>query len=162
MTAGDPVITGRRPKGAKTRLEKNGNAGLTLNDRGFTLIGLMITTAIMAVLVSIAVPPIGNTIRSVRLQSSTSDLAGDLAMARIEALKRNRVVIVTLTSETEYEIEFVGTRKLGNGAAFIEGPDTIQFAPFGPMLTGPAQFVVGLGNDTRTLSLAASGLLVSD
>ena len=162
MTSTDSVGKARRPKGARKRLERDGNAALAPNDRGFTLMGLMITTAIIAVLVSIAVPPIGNTIRSVRLQSSTSDLAGDLAMARIEALKRNRVVVVTFTSATEYEIEFVGTRRLENGAAFLEGPDTIRFAPFGPMLTGPAQFVVGLGNDTRTLSLSASGLLLSD
>ena len=77
-------------------------------------------------------------------------------------MKRNQVVDVTLTSETEYEIEFVGVRKLENGAAFLEGPDLVQFAPFGPMLTGPAEFVLGLGGDTRTVSLAASGLPVSD
>ncbi len=161
MTTADSVSNARRPKGAKKRLERD-NAGLTLDGRGFTLMGMIIAVAIILVLLSIALPPIGNTIRSVRLESSTSDLAGDLAMARIEAMKRNRVVDVTFTSETEYEIEFVGTRKLENGATFLEGPDVIQFAPFGPMLTGPAQFVVGLGGDTRTLSLSASGLLLSD
>jgi hypothetical protein len=107
-------------------------------------------------------PPIGNTIRSVRLGATSSTLAGDLARARIEALKRNQVVDVTLTSATEYEIEFVGVRTLENGATFLEGPALIQFAPFGPMLTGPAEFVVGLGGDTRTVSLSASGLPVSD
>ena len=162
MTTADSVSNARRPKGAKKRLERDGNAGFTLDDRGFTLMGMIVAIAIILVLLSIALPPIGNTIRSVRLEATTSDLAGDLARARIEALKRNRVVDVTFTSETEYEIEFVGTRKLENGATFLEGPDVIQFAPFGPMLTGPAQFVVGLGGDTRTISLAASGFTVSD
>ncbi len=132
------------------------------NDRGFTLIDVIITLAITLVLASIALPPIGNTIRSVRLEATTSTLAGDLARARIEALKRNQVVDVTLNSATEYEIEFVGVRTLENGATFLEGPELIQFAPFGPMLTGPAQFVLGLGGDTSTVSLAASGLPVSD
>ena len=132
------------------------------NDRGFSLIDLIIVLAVTLVLASIALPPIGNTIRSVRLDATTSTLAGDLARARIEALKRNQVVDVTLTSETEYEIEFVGVRELENGATFLEGPALIQFAPFGPMLTGPAEFVLGLGNDTRTASLAASGLPISD
>ena len=77
---------------------RNGNAGRTLNDRGFTLIGLIIALSIILVLATIALPPMGNTIRSVRLQATTSDLAGDLARARIEALKRNRVVDFTVTS----------------------------------------------------------------
>ena len=160
MTAADSVSNARRPRGAKKRLEKDDNTGLTPNDRGFTLMGMIVVVAIILVLLSIAMPPIGNTIQSVRLEASTSGLAGDLARARIEALKRNRVVDVTFTSETEYEIEFVGARKLENGATFLEGPDLVQFAPFGPMLTGPAQFVLGLGDDTRTVSLAASGLPV--
>ncbi len=131
------------------------------NDRGFTLIDMIIVLAVTLVLATIALPPIGNTVRSVRLDATASTLAGDLARARIEALKRNQVVDVTLTSETEYEIEFVGVRELENGATFLAGPVLIQFAPFGPMLTGPAEFVLGLGGDTRTVSLAASGLPVS-
>ncbi len=146
MTTSDSVPKARRPN--------------ILNDRGFTIMEVMIVIAIILVLVTIALPPMGNTIRSVRLNAATSDLAGDLARARIEAMKRNRVVDVTFTGEGEYEIEFVGVRKLEHGAAFLVGPGLVQFAPFGPMLTGPAQFVLGLGDDTRTVSLAASGLPV--
>ncbi len=98
MTIGDPAITRRRPKGAKKRLERDSNAGFTLDDRGFTLMGMIVAIAIILVLLSIALPPIGNTIRSVRLEATTSDLAGDLARARIEAMKRNRVVDFTFTS----------------------------------------------------------------
>ncbi len=141
---------------------KNWSKARRLNDRGFTLIDVTIVLAITLVLAHLALPPVGNTIRSVRREATSSSLAGDLSRARIEALKRNQVVDVTITSATEYEIEFVGMRTLENGAAFLEGPELIQFAPFGPMLTGPAEFVVGLGGDTRTVSLAASGLPVSD
>ncbi len=136
--------------------------GHTLNDRGFTLSGLIIALTITLVLANIALPPMGSTIRSVRRQATTSELASHLARARIEAMKRNRVVDVTLISETEYEIEFVGVMKLENGAVFLEGPTLVQFAPFGPMLTGPAQFVLGFGSDTSRVSLTASGLPVFD
>ncbi len=133
-----------------------------LNDRGFTLIDVSIVLAITLVLAHLALPPIGDTIRSVRLEATSSTLAGDLARARIEALKRNQVVDVTLTSATEYEIEFVGVMELENGAVFLEAPSLVQFAPFGPMLTGPAQFVLGFGSDTSSVSLTASGLSVLD
>ena len=136
--------------------------GLTLNDRGFTLNELIIVVGISLVLVSIALPSLGSTIGSVRRQATTTELAADLARARIEAMKRNRVVDVTLISETEYEIEFVGVMELENGAVFLEAPSLVQFAPFGPMLTGPAQFVLGFGSDTSTVALTASGLAVFD
>lgn len=141
---------------------RNSNVSHTLNERGFTLSGVIIALTITLVLASIALPPMGSTIRSVRRQATTSELAGDLARARIEAMKRNRVVDVTIISETEYEIEFVGVRELENGAVFLEAPSLVQFAPFGPMLTGPAQFVLGFGSDTSSVSLTASGLSVLD
>ena len=59
------------------------------NDRGFTLIELMVGLAIVMVMVSLALPPIADTIRSVRLESTASSLAADLGRARIEAMKRN-------------------------------------------------------------------------
>lgn len=90
MRTGDLVSKVGRPEGAKKRVDRNGNAGLTRNDRGFTLIDVIITLAITMVLAHIALPPIGNTIRSVRLGATSSTLAGDLARARIEALKRNQ------------------------------------------------------------------------
>ena len=141
---------------------RNGKAGRTLNDRGFTLIGLIIALVITLVLAGIALPPMGSTIRSVRLRSSASDLAGDLARARIEAIKRNRVVDFTVTSETQYEIEFVGVMTLENGAVFVDAPSLVQFAAFGPLLTGPDEFTIGLGSDTRTVSLTVSGFAVLD
>ena len=133
-----------------------------LNDRGFTIIELIMALALLLVLVSIALPPIAETVRSVRLEASRSGLAADLGRARIEAIKRNRVVDVMLTSETQYEIDFVGVRRLENGVTFLEGPALVRFAPFGPTLTGPAQFVLQLGGETRTVSLTASGLPVFD
>ena len=149
MTVGDHVDNAR-----------NGKAGRTLNDRGFTLIGLIVALVITLVLAGIALPPMGSTIRSVRLRSSTAALAGDLSRARIEAIKRNRVVDFTVTSETQYEIEFVGERTLENGAVFVQAPTLVQFAAFGPLLTGPDEFTIGLGSDTRTVLLTVSGFAV--
>ena len=130
------------------------------NDRGFTLMEVVIGMAILLVLVNFAMPPIARTIRSVRLETTRSSLAADLGRARIEAMKRNQVVDVTIISRTEYDIDFVGVRRLENGVAFEAGPTLVQFAPFGSTLTGPAQFVLVLGGETKTVSFTASGLPV--
>ncbi len=123
---------------------------------------LIMAITIALVLISIALPAIGETVRSVRLEASRSGLAADLGRARIEAMKRNRAVDVVLTSDTQYQIDFVGVRRLENGVVFVEGPALVRFAPFGPTLTGPATFVLELGGETRTVSLTASGLPVFD
>ena len=121
---------------------------------------VLVSVLVITLVASIAMPAIGETVRAVRLSSATSGLAADLGRARLEALKRNSVVEFTLTSSTEYSVEFVGVTTLENGVVFQEGPEVVQFAPFGPTLTGPAEFVLTLGGETRTVSLTASGLPV--
>lgn len=57
--------------------------------RGFTLIELMITIAVAAVLLVIAVPSFTNIINSNRLTTAANEAVGALNLARMEAIKRN-------------------------------------------------------------------------
>jgi len=61
---------------------------------GFTMIELMITLSIVAILVGLAAPSLRETIMSIRITGQTNDLISDLAVARSEAAKRNVPVIV--------------------------------------------------------------------
>lgn len=57
---------------------------------GFTLIELMIALAIAAVLISIAAPSFREAVDNNRVTSSTNEFTATLALAKSEAVKRNR------------------------------------------------------------------------
>lgn len=55
---------------------------------GFTLIELIVTMAIAAIVLTIAVPSFLTTIQNSRLSTQINDLAADISLARSEAIKR--------------------------------------------------------------------------
>ena len=61
---------------------------------GFTLVELMVTVSIAAVLAALAVPSFQQLIASQRMRSASMDMVSDLVLARSEALKRGATVQV--------------------------------------------------------------------
>jgi type IV fimbrial biogenesis protein FimT len=59
---------------------------------GFTVIELLMTMTIAAILLAIAVPSFRGTIASNRLVTQTNDLIGAMNFARSEAITRNRTI----------------------------------------------------------------------
>ncbi|WP_019531166.1 GspH/FimT family pseudopilin [Dasania marina] len=66
---------------------------------GFTLIELMITISIVAILVAIAVPSMQNTLEKNSVSTSLSEFSSSLRLARAEAIKRSRFVVVCPSSD---------------------------------------------------------------
>ena len=78
---GQALYVGARPRN-----------GRWTQQQGFTLIELMITLAISAILLSVAAPAYQSFIGSTALTTATNDLVAALNMARSEALKRDGAV----------------------------------------------------------------------
>lgn len=70
--------------------------------RGFTLIEMMVTITVAAILTSIAVPNLRNFIQNNRLSSGVNDLLHSLNLARTDAIKRQNgnVVVCGSTAPT--------------------------------------------------------------
>lgn len=62
--------------------------------RGLTLIELMITIALLAIVIAIGVPSFQSAINGSRLSSAANELSAALQLARAEAVRRNRTVVL--------------------------------------------------------------------
>lgn len=63
-------------------------------NNGFTLLELLVTLAIVSIVVMIGTPSFQNTINNSRLTAAVNELSATMNLARSEAIKRNKFVIV--------------------------------------------------------------------
>jgi type IV fimbrial biogenesis protein FimT len=147
--------------------------------RGFTLLELMVTLAIAAILASIAAPSFQNMLASQRVQAATFDLLANLTLARSEAIKQNRSVTLAATNgadawEAGWQIfpagqatEVVRVQDAYSGIVIAAAVDSVTYNRSGRVAsTNPIQITVtapGLGDSTqaRCISVTVTGMPVS-
>jgi len=66
---------------------------------GFTIVELMVTLVLMAILMALAMPSFNAWIRNGKLRAVGDSLQTGLRLAQAEALRRNRQVVFTLTND---------------------------------------------------------------
>ena len=66
---------------------------------GFTLVELMITLAIAAIVMSIAVPSFNTTIQNSRITTQTNEMVSAINLARMEAIHRGTTVSLCASSD---------------------------------------------------------------
>ncbi|WP_159016284.1 GspH/FimT family pseudopilin [Cognatiluteimonas profundi] len=64
---------------------------------GFTLIELMVALAVMAIVLSFAIPSFESIVNSNRLSSAANEMVASIQTAKMESLRRNRRAVVCLS-----------------------------------------------------------------
>lgn len=137
--------------------------------RGFTLVELMVTVVVLAVLGALAAPSFGQLLAAQRVRLTGYDIVGDLVLARSEAIKRGESVTVTpvasdwtlgWTVNVALSSEVLGGQgRVGNGVQFTVAPAAITFDKNG-RTSGFSVIRFGLydgGTNRRCISLDPSG-----
>lgn len=118
--------------------------------RGFTLIELMVTIAVAAILMALAAPSMTTLIGSNRIQAEAASLVGDMQFARAEAIKRGIDVTICPSSDgaaclatTSWHSGWMVFSDLAQPGVFDGSVDTLLKRRT-PLLTGDT-VVVGTG-----------------
>ncbi len=91
-------------------------------ERGFTLVELLVTIAIAAILIGLSAAPMSQMFASNRVQSEASSFVSDLMYARSEAIRRGQPV--SLCASADNGASCLGTNAWGSG--WVVFPDSTQ------------------------------------
>lgn len=72
--------------------------------KGFSLIELMVTLAIMAILVAIAAPSFTTMLANAQIKTGTQSVNDGLILARVESMRRNSRVMFALGTQTGWTV----------------------------------------------------------
>ncbi|MBX3654476.1 MAG: GspH/FimT family pseudopilin [Ramlibacter sp.] len=112
--------------------------------RGFTLVELLITVAIVSLLLTMAIPSFSGLLARRSLSAAMSDLAADFRFARVEALRRSATVSICRSAN--------GTSCATSGSW---GNGWIIFSDVSPVSVPPA---IGTGDSIIRVHDSTSGV----
>lgn len=124
------------------------------HEQGFTLIELIVSITILAILLGIGVPSFTNVIRSNQITAQTNALVSSLTFARSEATKRSARISIcgnnagTCSGNTNWSGGWLVITDQDGDGAIDAGTDTLLQASNTP----PSGIVITVGNTALTYS----------
>ncbi len=149
---------------------------MTQRSKGFTLVELLITVSLVAILAAIALPNFSSIIQNSRADTEVSDLQRALNFARLEAINRgvniqvrpsvdgagwNTALKVVRSDDPATQLRV--TAAMGNGAAVGVAPAAtfLEFNNLGGLsAAAPVVMTYTLGTLSKTLNLCLNGRIV--
>lgn len=126
---------------------------------GFSLVELMVTVAVVAIVAALALPSLTSVINNNRLTSQANELVSGLQTARSEAVRRN--ASVTLCGSADGSACATGTDEPWERWIILTGTEVLRDATVKP----PVQVNSGVASITFSsdgLARTATGLLTDD
>ena len=133
--------------------------------KGFTLIELMVTIAVMAIIAVIAVPSFGTLLLRQNLKKSTQELANGLVQARAKAaLERREVTVQLNTTAIADSISQLNWMPEGKAVLKAGSPTSITFLSSGLIknVTTDTSFTIceqSSGELSKTVSISKMGTI---
>ncbi len=104
-----------------------------VSNAGFTLIELMVTIAVLAIIVSIATPSINNQIANQRVKSTTAAIENALKEAKAESIIRRQSITLSYdnngTSAGSITTSGIGSNSYSAKSTVTSDKDTVTFSP---------------------------------
>lgn len=127
---------------------------------GYTLVELMVTLAILAIALAIAIPSVRDYFANARRLTVTNDLVGDLSYARMEAIRQGQLVTVCGSSNGSSCV--AGNDWSGGHLVFVD-PNNNGIVDAGEVIlrverAAPSGFTLRASGFTSRVTFGASGL----
>lgn len=114
-----------------------------INSKGFTLVELMITMAILAILSAVAIPSLQSFQRTSELSNITNNFIAALHSARAEGMKRNMdTMVVPANKDTDWSKGWIVFVDVDRNGAYSTGDIIVMEQP------APPSYIIISGNNT--------------
>ena len=139
--------------------------GSMQNSRGFTLVELMVTIAVFAIIAMLAVPSFNNILLKQNLKKSTQELASVLVQARSKAaLERREVTVQLNTSAIADSLTQLNWMPEGKAVLKTGSPTSITFLASGLIKNATTDTTFTIcektsGELSRTVSISRMGTI---